>query len=168
MKKQTKVLVLRYNICIKCKEVKIMTAKQFLDQIWKKDFEINLLQEDIDDLKSKMRSLCSPSMQEKVQVSSENDKFVIFMGRIEKKEQEINEKIDAYIDYREKAVAMINQLPDQEEAAVLYQWYIRRKRPKEIAVQFEKSVSTIWTKYNNALASFEQVHAAVLNLGNLE
>ena len=140
-----------------------MTAKQFLEQIWKKDFEINILQEDIDDLKSKMSSLCSPSLKEKVQVSSVNDRFSIFMIQIENMEQEITEKIDAYIDYRDKAVHMIKQLPDPEEASILYQWYIKKKKPKEIAMQIDRSTSTVWAKYRCALDSFEKMYSDVLN-----
>ncbi|MCI6731858.1 MAG: DUF1492 domain-containing protein [Lachnospiraceae bacterium] len=85
------------------------------------------------------------------------------MIQIENMEQEITEKIDAYIDYRDKAVHMIKQLPDPEEASILYQWYIKKKKPKEIAMQIDRSTSTVWAKYRSALDSFEKMYADVLN-----
>lgn len=141
-----------------------MTAKQFLENIWNKDFEINILQEEIDDLKSKMISMHSPSYSsEKVQTSASDCRLDALLDRINEKEKYINLKIDEYVDYRENAVSMINMLPNKEEAYVLFQWYIKRKSPREIAMQIDRSTSTVWGKCRSALDSFEKMYSDVLN-----
>lgn len=57
--------------------------------------------------------------------------------------KEIDELIDYYVDYKQKVVSTLEQLPEKEYA-VLHRYYIRYMTLEEIAEEMSYSLMSIW------------------------
>lgn len=140
------------------------TAKQYLSRIRKMDIEIKNLQSEADELRSTLSGLRSPSYGERVQTSPVQDKYTDIIYKLQSREKNVLEYISAYSDFRGAVVKEIHQLENPEEGEILYRWFVKFQKPKEIAADMDISVRNVWNKYKSALSNFEQMFSETLKL----
>ncbi len=140
-----------------------MTAKEYLQQVKRKDAAINNLRRDKEGLISMMYSLGGAGEGERVQSSRNNDKFGTLYGRIDEKEREITEKIDTLVDFKLSVSDRINELSDERYIAVLYKRYIQYHSWEQIAVDMQYNMRYLFHLHGQALAEFAKLHDDVIN-----
>lgn len=140
-----------------------MTAKEYLQQVKRKDAAINNLQRDKEGLISMMYSLGGAGEGERVQSSRNNDKFGTLYGRIDEKEREITEKIDALVDFKLKVSEEINALPDERYIAVLYKRYIDFSSWEQIAVDMQYNIRHVQRLHGQGLIAFDKMYKSKLS-----
>lgn len=133
-----------------------MTAKGYLEQIRKKDKEIDRLQKEKDYLKDKMFSLGScTAAGEKVQSSGDPDKIGTLVAQMDEQEQTIVEKIDQLVDLRKEALSLIYGLEDDFEKEILIGVYLDYKNISVIAEEIQRNDNTVRNKLKSGLLSLE-------------
>jgi len=111
-----------------------MTAKDYLEQIKRKDTIINNMIREKEYLYS--RALCVQGIRydrDRVQTSVRPDQMGDMLARVDQKEEEINRKIDELTDFRLKAIGMINSLGDDRYVSILYKRYVNYETWEKIA-----------------------------------
>lgn len=139
-----------------------MTAKEYLQQVRRKDTVINNLMRDKEGLIATMYLLGGSGEGVRVQSSRNNDRFGTLYSRIDEKEREITEKIDALVDFKLKVSGEINALSDDRYIKVLYKRYILFESWERIAVELEYNVRHIQRLHGQALIEFEDVYKNIL------
>lgn len=140
-----------------------MTAKEYLQQVKRKDAAINNLQRDKEGLIAMMYSLGGAGEGERVQSSRNNDKFGTLYGRIDEKEHEITEKIDALVDFKLQVSDEINALPDERYISILHKRYISFESWERIAIDMQYNVRYVQHLHGQALVEFEKMYHELLN-----
>lgn len=139
-----------------------MTAKEYLQQVKRKDAAINNLQRDKESLRNMMFSLGGAGEGERVQSSRNNDKFGTLYSRVDEKERDITEKIDALIDFKLKVSEEINVLSDDRYIAVLYKRYIQFHSWERIASDMQYSLKYLFHLHGQALIEFYERYQDML------
>lgn len=139
-----------------------MTAKEYLQQVKRKDAAINNLQRDKEGLVAMMYSLGGGGEGERVQNSRNNDKFGTLYSRIDEKEREITEKIDALVDFKLKVSGEINALPDDRYITILHKRYICFDSWERIAIDLGYNVRYVQKLHGQALIDFEKLYPDLL------
>lgn len=142
-----------------------MTAKEYLQQVKRKDAAINNLQRDKEGLILMMYSLGSSGDGERVQSSRNNDKFGTLYSRIDEKEREITEKIDALINFRLKVSSEINTLTDDRYISILHKRYICSESWERIAIDMQYNVRYVQHLHGQALIEFEKKYPELCEQG---
>lgn len=140
-----------------------MTAKEYLQQVKRKDAAINNLQRDKECLTQMMYSLGGAGDGERVQSSRNNDKFGTLYSRIDEKEREMTEKIDALVDFKLKVSEEINALPDDRYITILHKRYICFDSWERIAIDMQYNVRYVQHLHGQALVDFEKMYPELLN-----
>ena len=140
-----------------------MTAKEYLQQVKRKDAAINNLQRDKECLTQMMYSLGGAGDGERVQSSRNNDKFGTLYSRIDEKEREMTEKIDALVDFKLKVSEEINALPDDRYITILHKRYICFDSWERIAIDMQYNVRYVQHLHGQALIEFEKMYCEILN-----
>lgn len=135
-----------------------MTAKEYLQQVKRKDAAINNLQRDKEGLIAMMYSLGGAGEGERVQSSRNNDKFGTLYGRIDEKEREITEKIDSLVDFKLKVSEEINELEDSRYIEILHKRYISFESWERIAIDLDYTVRHIQHLHGQALIEFQKLY----------
>lgn len=135
-----------------------MTAKEYLQQVRRKNAAIYNLQRDKEGLIAMMYSLGGAGEGERVQSSRNNDKFGTLYGRIDEKEREITDKIDALVDFKLNVSDKINALPDERYIAILHKRYICFESWERIAIDLDYTVRHIQHLHGQALIDFEKMY----------
>lgn len=144
-----------------------MTAKEYLRNISVLDKKIKANLKHIDDLRARATSIGSSSNveAERVQGGSSNpDKVGNLVCKIDEYEREVNEIIDAYVDAKEEAMSMIDQLDNSLHIEILTMRYFEEKSFEEIAVTLEKSYRHTTRLHGYALQEFQKIIDGNLNL----
>lgn len=140
-----------------------MTAKEYLQQVKRKDAAISNLQHDKECLTQMMYSLGGTGDGERVQSSRNNDKFGTLYSRIDEKEREITEQIDALIDFKLKVSSEINALVDDRYITILHKRYICFDSWERIAIDMQYNVRYVQHLHGQALIEFEKMYCEILN-----
>lgn len=141
-----------------------MTAKEYLQQVKVKNARIRNLQRDKEALRELMFSLGNSGGDgERVQTSPDPDKLGTIYSRIDEKERQITESIDALVDFKLKVSDEIGQLKDDRYIDILYRKYVLCQSWKEIAMEKEYSIRYAQNLNGQALLEFAKTHADMLN-----
>lgn len=125
-----------------------MDVKDFLRQIRKIDILINAKQEEIERLRSKI-TYPGISYEERTSSSFTNGKEANIIKLVEY-EEELNKKIDEYIDKKKEVAHIIDQLKNADYIDILYKRYFQFKTWEEIAS--EKGYTFQWVHKLHARA----------------
>ncbi len=131
-----------------------MTAKEYLEQIEKKNDVINNLIMEKDELylgasgSGKKYYYVAP-----VQTSPERDRFGRLFGQIEEKEKEIDRAIDELVDLRAKIVDQINALGGKK-STLLYLRYVKLMQWSEIGPIVGWKRAAVYRNHEDALNDF--------------
>lgn len=133
-----------------------MQAKIYLSEIRKLDRKITNRQIELDALESLVTQITPMIKEINVQSNSSQDRLGETMVKIIDLKNEINNKIDAYVDKKLEAIRLINQLEDDISINVLIQRYINYKSWNEIAESLNYTRQGIIKKHGKALLDFEK------------
>ena len=139
-----------------------MQAKEFLNKIRYIDMMIDCKVEQLEDLRSRIISLGSPSFGDKVQSSLNPDKFTNTINNILELEKDIDNDIDKLVDLKREAREIIEKLDNDVEKLVLYKRYFDRKTFEQISVEMSYSWKHIHRLHSNALNDFDKLYKDVL------
>lgn len=140
-----------------------MTAKEYLQQIKVKDARIKNLQRDKQALRGLLFSLGNSGGQgDRVQTTPDHDKMGTLYGKIDEKERQITESIDALVDFRFKVSEEINQLEDGRYIDVLYRYYVLFQGWKKISDEMGYNIRYVQQLNGQALLEFQRIHGDML------
>ena len=137
-----------------------MKAKEYLQRLKKLDIKINQKIKELEDLKVTARSVKSIDYsKERVQSSPSTEApFVKTVEKINILENEINAKIDEFVDEKDKIINQIQGLDDSMYINILYKHYVEFMTFEKIAVDLNYSIRNIYVIHEKALQNFEQVY----------
>ena len=128
-----------------------------MQRLKKLDIKINQKIKELEDLKVTARSVKSIDYsKERVQSSSSTEApFVKTIEKINILENEINAKIDEFVDEKDKIINQIQGLENSKYVDVLYKHYVEFKDFKAISKEMNYSHSYIKELHRDALQKFE-------------
>ena len=135
-----------------------MQAKEFLNKIRYIDMTIDCKCELIQELRSRIVSIGSPNLGDKVQSSLDPDKFTNTISKIIELENEINADIDTLVDLKREARQLIEKLDDNVEKLILYKRYFENKTFEQISVELNYSWRHIHRLHSSALQNFAKIY----------
>ena len=131
-----------------------MTAKQYLRQLSKIEFNIRLLTEEVEERRTRLTSTAAPVLGDKVQSSPRGDAFAAAMAALADKDLQRQQMIWVYEQLRDEITDRILGMEDSAQAQVLYERYVKRKRWDVIAEEMHYTVQRIFQIHGNALVAF--------------
>ena len=131
-----------------------MTAKQYLRQLSKIEFNIRLLSEEVEERRTRLTSTAAPVLGDKVQSSPRGDAFAAAMAALADKDLQRQQMIWIYEQLRDEITDRILGMEDSAQAQVLYERYVKRKRWDVIAEEMHYTVQRIFQIHGNALVAF--------------
>jgi len=132
-----------------------LTAKEYLEQVKRKDARINNLIKDKEALREKLYSVGGfDYSKERVQSCPDQDKFSTIYAMIEEKEREITRKIDELFDFKMRVTDMINDLSDERYIAVLHKKYMQFQSWEHIAIEMGYNTRYVQQLNGQALLQF--------------
>lgn len=131
-----------------------MTAKQYLRQLSKIEFNIRLLSEEVEERRTRLTSTAAPVLGNKVQSSPRGDAFAAAMAALADKDIQRQQMIWVYEQLRDEITDRILGMEDSAQAQVLYERYVKRKRWDVIAEEMHYTVQRIFQIHGNALVAF--------------
>ena len=131
-----------------------MTVREFLENIRYTDMLIDSKLQQINSIRER---LCSAtiSLGEKVQGSTDPDKFTDGVAKIIELEKAINADIDKLVEDKRIAREMIEELGDNVEKVILYRVYFERGKMSRIAHDLGYSKRWVETRCNEAIKKLE-------------
>lgn len=139
-----------------------MTAKQYLRQILKAERNIKILEEEIEERRTKLESTAAPSLGDKVQTSPGGDRFAEMVANLADKEIQQAELVYIYKDMRITMVNQIIGLDNDMQVAVLRGRYIQGKSLRMIAWEQHYSYDRICHVHGEALTAFAKKYPECL------
>lgn len=133
-----------------------MTAKEYLQQIRKSDIKINQLIKEVGDLRKSIVFISGIDYS-RDRVQSSPDSSTGAMKTIERwydLEHEIERRIDAYVDLKDRIIKQIHGLSKAEYCEILYMRYVQYMKLEEIAVAMNYSYNRIKHLHGTALQIF--------------
>ena len=135
--------------------VKIMTTKQYLQQIYRLYAQIKQRQEQLDELKAAAAGFRAIDYSaDKVQ-SSPTDRMADVVGRYADLEAEIQELIDTFFIRKNTIISQIQALDDPRYADVLYARYVSFEPFRKIAKDLHYDYDYCCRLHGRALKAFE-------------
>ena len=97
-----------------------MTAKEYLQTLWKIDEEMKTLHQQLQDLREKVGILARPDPNENVGYSGNvSDPTANMAIKLERMERKLNRKINIYVKYQEKITDQIDGMDDRTDRMLL-------------------------------------------------
>ena len=139
-----------------------MQVKDFLNKIRHIDMMIDCKCEQISNLRSRLTSLGSPTLGDKVQSTKDPDKFTNTVSKSMKLENKINADIDTLVELKNIARNIIERIDGEVEKLILYKRYFENKRFEEIAIECGYSLRHIYRLHDDALENFDKIYKDVI------
>lgn len=133
-----------------------MTAKEYLQQIYRADVHINILVRQKSDLQAQLyRGSGSIQIKERVQTSPDGDPYIRLIAKIDGIERKINQEIDQLVDLKQTIIKQITALDNPRHVEVLYDRYVLLMKWEEIYVVMGYSELSPCTRlHGRALRTF--------------
>ena len=130
-------------------------AKKYLMSVYKINRHIDCLLAEKERLKSIAEGVSAMRYDDiKVQSSHKENDSVIKLIELDK---QINDEIDVFVDLRNEATALIEQLQSKVEQDVLKLRYICSMKWEDIADKMNYDVRSVYRIHGQALLSFDKV-----------
>lgn len=133
-----------------------MKAKKFLAKIQQLDTIVKNKLFEKEQLEALATSVTQRLTADKVQTSGNPDKMTDVIHKIIKIEGEINDAIDRFIDYKQEAVGVIEQL-NPTEYDLLHMVYIQYLSLDEVAIKKNKTYTWVTTVHGRALKNVQTI-----------
>ena len=128
-----------------------------------------MLQREKGDLRDTLYSLGrSPSdlTHDRVQASSDPDKMLSLISKIDRKEAEITKRIDELVDIKAVISGQIQRLDDAKYVEVLHSRYVLCHKWEDIATQMGKTERWVLRLHGRALQEFEKKFSPLKPIGH--
>ena len=135
-----------------------MDAKEYLTQIRKISMQINEKSEEIAKLKAQIEG-GSISYEKDCTTSGHTDteRNAHMIMRLTELKDEINHQVDMLILAKQRAMALIDMVPDANQMTVLYERYIHLRSWEKISEKLNYSLHYIYRIHNLALDEFNRI-----------
>ncbi|CRH85111.1 Uncharacterised protein [Chlamydia trachomatis] len=135
-----------------------MDAKDYLTQIRKISMQINEKSEEIAKLKVQIEG-GSISYEKDGTTSGHTDteRNAHMIMRLTELKDEINHQVDMLILAKQRAMALIDMVPDANQMTVLYERYIHLRSWEKISEKLNYSLHYIYRIHNLALDEFNRI-----------
>lgn len=135
-----------------------MTAKEYLQQLQDIDVSIN---QDVSRLEAMRLNATGQSAirydLDKVQTSPQ-DRLCSDVCDIISFNERLNNRIDRFVDAKEKVIAQIRGLHNAAYNQVLFKVYVEYKTLKQAAIEMDRCYAFVRDKHREALAAFEKAY----------
>lgn len=133
-----------------------MKTKDYLSQISRLNKMINNKLSEISQLRELSISISAISNEERVQTSPNFDKIGSSIAKIYEMESNLDKMIDDYLLKKERIIAQIETMEDENTYNILFSRYIEGKKFEKIATEMEYSWRQIIRLHGKALQQFEK------------
>lgn len=138
----------------------MMTAKEYLMQVFKAERHIEMLRAELTDL----RLLCYPDSpdytSDRVQRSPDPNKLPKLVGNITKTENRILQELNGLVKLRETISKQIMAMPNARTAEVLHCRYVLLMKWEDIADKTHTTMRYVYHLHGQGLAEFERQYMA--------
>lgn len=138
------------------KEGDVVTGKEYLCAVHDKDKEITAQEEYIEALRSVLESISVNTDSERVQSTSDPDKFGKVFAQIDEEERKLERMKHDFLMYKVQAITAIKQVQTEKHRVLLHERYINYKPFKVIAELMNYSYDYILELHGKALEEFEE------------
>lgn len=136
---------------------KVKTAKEYLQQIYKVDCEINNLIEEKASYQELAEKITQSVSTEHVQASGTKDKIGELAVKIADKEYEIVDKIDSLFELKQKIGNEIKMLQNEKYRKIIILRHVRFMKFADISEILQCNLRNTYKLYNRALEAFSDV-----------
>lgn len=133
-----------------------MKTKDYLSQISRLNKMINNKLSEISQLRELSISISAINNDERVQTSPNFDKIGSSIAKIYEMESNLDKMIDDYLLKKERIIAQIETMEDENTYNILFSRYIEGKKFEKIATEMEYSWRQIIRLHGKALQQFEK------------
>lgn len=135
-----------------------MDAKEYLTQIRKISMQINEKSEEIAKLKAQIEG-GSISYESDGTISGHTDteRNAHMIMKLTELKDELNHQVDMLILAKQRAMALIDMVPDANQMTVLYERYIHLRSWEKISEKLNYSLHYIYRIHNLALDEFNRI-----------
>ena len=134
-------------------------AKAYLRKIELADVHINNKLKDLDNLWTKATNITATISQVCVSGSGNQDKVGDSAAKIADLQEEINRKIDNYVDMIREVSTVLEQIQDPDQVNVLHKRYFEYKPLEQIACEMNYSYRNVCYIHGRALQTIEALLA---------
>lgn len=132
-----------------------MNAKRYLEKIKEYDTLINNKLAELSQLRALVCNVTSALKPDVVQSSKQHDNIANTIVKIVDLEKEISVKVDRFIDYRQKCIKILEQVPNTLQYTVLHKHYVQYKDFDVIAAEENYTYSWIVENHLKGLKSVQ-------------
>ena len=133
-----------------------MTAQEYLGQVEQKIIAVKNMNSGINNLREVLVSIGGMDSGERVQTSSDNDKFGSIFARIDEKERITDEKSKELIDFTAKVENEICSMENPQYMTLLHKKYVLLEPLKQIASEMNFTYRYVAKMHGYALQEFEK------------
>lgn len=133
---------------------KAQAAKNYLSRIAAIDALIGQLSNTVQTLRYSLTSQGYALQPDKVQASAPKDSMTAILEKIVDYEADINRYIDELVDLKQEASAIIQQIPELDQRAILTGRYVNEMPWDKLANEMSYSVQHLYRIHEKALLSF--------------
>ena len=135
-----------------------MTGKEYLCAVQDKDKDITAQKEYIEALRSVLESISVNMNGERVQSTSDPDKFGKVFAQIDEEEQKLLKMERDFVLYKIGAITAIKQIQTEKYRVLLYERYINYKSFKVIAGLMNYSYDYVLELHGDAISEFVKMN----------
>lgn len=134
-----------------------MTAKEYLNQLIAMDNAINRKQQRLATLRDVAMNTTPNYADEAVQRTREKNPLENIMSKIVDLDREIDEDIDALVDFKAEVWEKLDKIADERYKRILWLRYADRKTWRYIALELNFTIRYIYKMHSKALAELDKV-----------
>ena len=134
-----------------------MTAKEYLNQLIAMDNAINRKQQRLATLRDVAMNTTPNYADEAVQRTREKNPLENIMSKIVDLDREIDEEIDALVDFKAEVWEKLDKIADERYKRILWLRYADRKTWRYIALELNFTIRYIHKMHLKALAELDKI-----------
>lgn len=134
-----------------------MTAKEYLNQLIAMDNAINRKQQRLATLRDVAMNTTPNYADEAVQRTREKNPLENIMSKIVDLDREIDEDIDALVDFKAEVWEQLDKIADERYKRILWLRYADRKTWRYIALELNFTIRYIHKMHLKALAELDKI-----------
>lgn len=134
-----------------------MTAKEYLNQLIAMDNAINRKQQRLATLRDVAMNTTPNYADEDVQRTREKNPLENIMSKIVDLDREIDEDIDALVDFKAEVWEKLDKIADERYKRILWLRYADRKTWRYIALELNFTIRYIHKMHLKALAELDKI-----------
>lgn len=135
----------------------MIDAKRYLQQVKQCDMRIRIMMEELERMKSFTEKVTSTLSDISVSGTKNNDKMGDAVVKIVELRNDINNEIDRFIDLKMEVIAVLDDVANEDQYAVLYKRYVQFKTFEKIACEMNMTYRNVCYIHGRALQAVERI-----------